>query len=553
MTAGAAAGPGPAAAGPLEQGRDAYARHAWGSAYESLEQADEAAPLAAADLELLATSAFMLGRVDDFLAVLERAHAAHVEDGNDLRAARCAFFVGVNLALRGDLGQASGWFGRAQRLVDRHGEDCAERGYLLMPVAMRHEASGDYEGAYAAATEAAELGERFGDADLFSLAVHTQGLALIRQGKPEAGLALMDEAMLAATAGELSPIVTGVVYCGVIAGCEEAFEVRRAREWTDALSDWCERQPELVAFGGRCLAHRAEIMQLHGAWAEALEEARRARSQSERALNLPAAGQALYLQGEVHRLRGEHAEAENAYREAHRLGREPQPGLALLRLAQGQPDSASASVRRALAESSEPLQRARLLPAQVEIALALGALDEARSACAELDDVGRRFPALMLDAVASACRGAVELAEGDAQAALVSLRRSVQAWQELDAPYGVARARVLAARACLALGDGDTAELELDAARSTFDALGAARDSEQAAALARPDRVPHGLTPRELEVLRLVATGMSNRQIASALVVSEHTVARHVQNMFVKLRVSSRAAATAFAFEHGLT
>jgi DNA-binding CsgD family transcriptional regulator len=538
----------------LERGRTFASGRAWADATAFLEHADEAAPLGAEDLDLLATSLYMLGRVDDFMGVLERAHQAYLDRGEGLRAARCAFFIGVNHALRGEMGPATGWFGRAQRLVEREGQDCAERGYLLLPVAMQHEATGNPEAAYAAAAEAAEIGERFRDTDLFSLAVHTQGLALIRQGRVAEGLALLDEAMLAATGGELSPIITGVVYCGVIAGCEEAFEVRRAREWTDALARWCAQQPEMVAFSGRCHSHRAEIMQLHGAWPDALEEAKRARERSERGMNQAAAGQAVYQQAEVQRLQGDLAAAESSYRDANRNGREPQPGLALLRLAQGDAASAAASIRRALGETAEPLRRARLLPAYAEIMLAVGEDADARAAAVELEEIGRLCESPLLRAVVEHVRGMVELAEGDARAALVSLRRGLQAWQELEAPYEAARTRVLLAQACRTLGDDDTADLELEAAGAAFDRLGALPDSARVASLAaRGDaRDTHGLTERELEVLRLVAAGKSNRQIASELVVSEHTVARHVQNIFSKLRVSSRAAATAFAFEHDL-
>lgn len=538
----------------LERGRASYGLRAWEDAHASLVHADQALPLAAHDLELLATSAFMLGAVDDFLSVIERAHHAHLDAGEPLRAVRCAFYLGVNLALRGDMGHAAGWFGRAQRLVEREGRDCVESGYLLMPVAMQNEAAGNYEAAFAAAATAAEAGERFRDADLFSLAVHTQGLVLIKQGRVGEGLPLLDEAMLAASAGELSPIVTGVVYCGVIAGCEEAYEVRRAREWTDALSRWCEQQPEMVAFSGRCHAHRSEIMQLDGAWTDALAEARRARERAERAMNPAAAGQAVYQQGEILRLQGEFVAAEAAYRDANGYGREPQPGLALLRLAQGDAETAGAAIRRALGETTPPLKRARLLPAYAEIMLTVGDTPDARRASDELAEVATRCDSVMLRAIVEHVRGAVELAEGDPRAALVSLRRAWQAWQELGAPYESARTRVLLAQACRAVGDDDTAALELEAAGAVFARLGAVPDVAVVTSLTRGgvSLDTHGLTQRELEVLRLVAAGKSNREIASALVVSEHTVARHVQNILGKLRVSSRTAATAFAFEHEL-
>ena len=538
----------------LERGRAAHAGRAWEHARVSLVRADSERPLGADDLELLATAAYMVGLMDDFLGVLERAHHGHVAAGKPLRATRCAFFLGVNLAMRGDMGHAAGWFSRAQRLVEREGRDCVESGYLLMPVAMRNEAAGNYEAAFAAAAAAAEVAERFRDADLFSLAVHTQGLVLIKQGQVAQGMALLDEAMLAASAGELSPIITGVVYCGVIAGCEEAYEVRRAREWTDALSRWCEEQPEMVAFSGRCRAHRSEIMQLDGAWTDALDEARRARDRAERAMSPAGAGHALYLQGEILRLQGDFVAAEEAFREANRFGREPQPGLALLRLAQGDAEAAAAAVRRALGETAEPLKRARILPATAEIMVAAGDHAEARRAADELAKVAARHGSVMLRALVEHVRGAVELAEGDAAGALVSLRQALKAWQELGAPYETARTRVLVGRACRALGDDDTAALELEAAGDVFTRLGAAPDAAMVASLTRrgAPRDPHGLTERELEVLRLVAAGKSNRQIASTLVVSEHTVARHVQNILAKLRVSSRTAATSFAFEHRL-
>ena len=538
----------------LAQGREAQAARAWADAHDALAQADDVTPLEAGDLELLATSAYMLGRVDEFLTVLERAHDAYVDDGDLLRAARCGFFLGVQLALRRELGRATGWFGRARRLVEREGRECVEQGYLLMPVAMQSEAAGDYDAVYATAAEAAAIGERFRDRDLFSLAVHTQGLARIRQERIADGLALLDEAMLHASAGELSPLITGVVYCGVIAGCEEAFELRRAREWTDALARWCAEQPDLVAFNGRCRVHRAEIMQLHGAWNDALEEARRGRERSEQAMNPDAAGQALYLQGELHRLRGELDAAETAYRDAHTLGREPQPGSALLRLARGDAEAAAAALRRALAETSEPLRRARLLPAFVEIMLAVGDEPAARTACEELEEIGRRCDRALLRASGEHARGSLELRAGNAEAALRSLRRASRTWRELDAPYEVARTRALLGLACRALGDEETARLELEAAAAGFARLGAGPDAVRVAELIgdRAAHELHGLTERELEVLRLVASGLSNREIAASLVVSEHTVARHLQNIFGKLRVSSRTAATAFAFEHDL-
>lgn len=538
--------------GHLERARGSYAARAWLDAYEAFLHADEASPLGAEDLELLATAAYMLGRDDEYLSALERAHHAFVEGGDSRRAVRCACWIGVNLALRGEMGPASGWLSRAQRMVDRQEEESGERGFLLIPRVFQHEAAGDFAAAAALAGEAVAIAERFGDAEGFALATYTQGHMLIKAGRVADGLALLDEAMVALASLELSPIATGIVYCGVILACQEVFEVRRAQEWTAALTRWCREQPDLVAFTGRCLLHRAEIMQLQGAWQGALEEARKASARFSLQRN-PAAGVASYRQAEVLRLQGEFAAAEEAYRDASRHGWEPQPGMAKLRLAQGNLDAAVAAIRRAIGETRAPLKRAALLPAHVEIELAIGDVGKARAACRELEDLAEAFDSTMLSALAAHSRGAIHLAEGDARGALVPLRKAAHLWQELEAPYETARARALTGSAYRALGDDEAAELELEAARGSFSELGAAPDLARldSQTTSSPDE-SHGLTRRELEVLRLVASGKSNREIAATLVISEHTVTRHVQNIFVKLGLSSRSAATAFAFEHDL-
>jgi DNA-binding CsgD family transcriptional regulator len=497
----------------------------------------------------------MLGRDDDYVSGLERAHQAYLEAGGVAPAARCAFWIGHNLLFRGERARTSGWFARGNRLLEGVEEDCVERGYLLIPVWLEQMGAGNYEAARATAAEAADIGERLGDRDLLWLARDDQGCALIKQGRVADGLRLVDEVLVAATAGELSPIVTGIVYCNTIAFCRDAYELRHAREWTEALRRWCDAQPEMVAHNGLCLVHRAEIMQLRGAWEDALQEARRAAERfTQGVLNQLACGRALYRQGEVHRLRGELDAAEDAYRGASRCGFEPQPGLALLRLAQDEGDASAAAIRRAVGEATQPLKRATLLPAYVEIMLAIGEHDRASAGCRELDEIAERQKSDALRGMAADVRGAVAEAEGDAQGALIELRRALELWQELEAPYEGACVRVLIGSACRALGDEDTAMLELEAAGEVFAELGAAPD------VARIDSlVPgaasieaHGLTKRELEVLRLVAAGKSNRDIAAELVISEHTVARHLQNIFAKLSVSSRTAASAFAFEHDL-
>jgi ATP/maltotriose-dependent transcriptional regulator MalT len=538
----------------LERGRDHHAGRAWTDAYEALSNADREGSLGGEDLELVATAAYMVGRENEYLEFLGRAYRAHLDAGDSLSAFHSSFWVGVNLARRGEMGPASGWLGRARRLLDREEGDCVERGYMMLPRVFELEGGGDWESAGRIAAEAAEIGERFADADLPALARHEQGHVLIRQGQVREGLGLLDEAMVAASSGELSPIVTGIVYCGVILACEDAHDLRRAREWTATLTRWCEEQPAMVAFTGRCLIHRAEIMQSQGAWAAALEEARRAAERSLLGENRWAAGEACYRQGELHRLRGDFAAAEAAYREASRQGREPQPGLALLRLAQGDAAAAAAAVRRVAEEETEPGRRAGLLPALVEIMLAVDEIEAARRAGEELEGLAGEFESATLEATGAHAAGAVELAGGNAAAALPSLRDAAQAWQELEAPYEAARSRELVGLACRALGDADSGELELESARGAFLELEAAPDvarlDSHLAGASSDDR--HGLTGRELEVLRLVAAGRSNREIAGALVISEHTVARHLQNIFAKLGVSSRTAAGAFAFEHRL-
>jgi DNA-binding NarL/FixJ family response regulator len=535
----------------LRRGRDSYASRAWLDAYTALSEADRAAPLEPDDLELLATSASMVGRMDEYLALLERAHLARLERGENLPAARLAGWLGMTLATEGEVGPASGWFARSRRLVEREGRECVEQGWLQIPESFMGLFSGELDAAYESAGVAVEFAERFRDPDLAAIALLIQGQSRIKQASIDEGLRLMDESMVGITTDAVSPVVTGIVYCGLIATCEEAFEVRRAREWTSALTRWCDAQPQMVSFTGRCLAHRAGIKQLRGEWEDALEEARVARERCEEAMNRPATGQALYQQGELLRLRGDFEAAEAAFQEATAFGREPQPGLALLRLAQGDQDAAAGMIRRAVAETSLPIVRASLLPAHAEIMVAVGALAEARRAADELTETAAGAKRPLLDAIEARVRGMVELAEGSAEAASDSLRHAARAWQELEAPYEVARTRVLLGLACRELGNEDVAALELEAAREVFEQLDARPDVASVDSISGSEDT-HGLSARELEVLRLVASGKTNREIADELVVSEHTVARHLQNIFTKLHVSSRTAAAAFAFEHEL-
>jgi DNA-binding CsgD family transcriptional regulator len=536
----------------VEQGRESYRRRAWRDAYQALSLADQTAPLGVDDLELVATAAYLIGRDADFHRLLDRAHHAHVQAGAPANAARCAFLLGLTLLFRGEVGQGTGWLARARRLIEDR--DCVEHGYLLLPTAEQHLAEGNGEAAHSAAARAVEIGRGFRDPDLVACARHVQGRALIQQERVGAGLALLDEAMLAVIGGELSPIFTGLIYCSVIEACQEVFALDRAGEWTSALNRWCEQQPDLVAFTSTCLVHRAEVMQFHGAWPEALAEARRACEGSSGGVVPEPPAAAFYRQAEIHRLRGEFAAAEEAYRSASRMGCEPQPGLALLRLAQGHTDAARAATSRLVTAATDPLRLLRLLPAHIEVMLTVGETQEARSGASTLESLAGRFGTDAVRAMAAQARGAVELAEGDARSALTSLRIAFELWRQVEAPYDAAWARVQIGAACRSLGDDDTGALEVRAAREVFERLGAAP------ALVRLDALDnnhaaapkHGLTNRELQVLRLVASGSSNKVIAAGLQVSERTVDRHVSNILRKLNVSSRTAATARAYDDNL-
>ena len=552
--------------GELEEGRAAYARRAWSDAYELLARADAQAPLADADLELLSWTAALSGHDVEGMRLLERLYQLRVDLEPPRRAAHVAFWLGFRLHAVGESGQSSAWLQRAQRLAEREPGGCAELGYVLVPSTMVTLHKGELEAGLAAATRIVEIGERFADANLIAFGRMLCGRALVRMGEIERGLALSDEAMLAATSGELAPIVTGLIYCSVIATFQLVYALRRAREWTAALASWCDSQPQLVPFAGSCLVFRAELMQLGGAWQQASEEMQRC-SERPRFPRDGSAAEAIYQRAEIERMRGELALAEDSYCRASEMGREPQPGLALLRLAQGEREAAQAAIRRVLGGAADDLRRAQFLPAFVEIMLASGELDAARDACAELERTAERFATEILAALAAHARGALALAEGDAQRALPPLRAAFAVWQQLQAPYIAARIRVLIGRACAALGDRDGERLERDAARHVFEKLGAARDLAALDAVAGPSAVPaarnapsaeagaapaHNLSARELEVLRLLATGKTNKVIAQGLFLSEKTVDRHVSNIFAKLDVRTRAAATAYAYEHGL-
>lgn len=537
----------------LERGREAFRRQAWADAYSLLSTAADETALDPGDLELHAKAAYLTGKETDCVDIWARAQQEFRDRGHTRKAARAAFWIGMILFNQGDHAQGSGWMARARRLAADYQEECVEEGFLRVPEALRHLRKGDAETARTLFGEATGIGKRFGNPDLMTLGRLGQGQALIHQQKIEEGTTLLDEVMVSVVSDEISPIVAGIVYCAVIDTCRKIYDLRRAKEWTAALSRWCDSQPDLIPYRGQCLVRRAEIMQLRGDWPDAMNEARRACDLSQSS-SPPAGGEAFYRRAELYRLQGDFSKAEETYQQASTLGRKPQPGLALLRLAQERLDAAVAAIRLAEEEAQDRTKRSRILPAFVEIMVAADQKEAARDAARELSGIADELDAPYLKALAGRAEGNVLLEEGEPRDALDVLRGAWSLLNEMEASYESARTRVLIGRACRDLGDGDTAQMELDAARSLFQKLGASPD------LDRLDSMPgksspessHGLTPRELEVLRLLATGKTNKEIASELYISERTVDRHVSNILGKLDLPSRAAATAYAYEHDL-
>jgi len=538
----------------LERARESHRRQAWVDACDEFAAADAVSPLGIEDIERFGESAAILGRADDAARLLQRAYQTYVDAGEVGAAVRCAFWLHQALVLKGDFAHAGGWIVRGSRLAETR-PGCAEQGYLLVPAAERQFGAGDYAGAFGTATRALELGDSCADQDLVNVAAHIRGRARIKQGRVAEGLALLDEVMLGISAGEASVGMTGWIYCSVIAACQELHELRRAREWTLALNAWCDAQPQFSgAYSGICRVHRAELLQLGAAWPDAIRAAQVACQLLTQGYGEIVAGMAFYRLAEIHRLRGETAEAEQAYRSTNRYGWETQPGLAQLRLAQGRVDVSAAAIRRAVGETADPLARSQLLPAYVEIMLAVPDLAAAHEGATELAEIAEAYGTAALHARSAHARGAVHLADGRPDTALPALRHAWRVWRDLDAPYEAARVRVLVGQACRALQDEDTAAMELDAARHVFSQLGAAPDLAAVEALTCKQQLDDaaGLSPREVEVLRLVAGGKTNHAIAAELFLSEKTVARHVSNIFTKLGVGSRTAAALYAFEHGI-
>lgn len=529
----------------LERARESFRQRDWQAAYDGFGRCDA---LSGDDHDARAESAWWLGRTAEAIDAYGEAYQFHVQAGAPPRAALSAFMLAVHTRLKGDAAQSDGWMARAQRLLADVPEGAAH-GYPLYLQIAGLMGSGDLEAATESALRMQDLGRRHGDATLIAIGVFFEGRSQIKQGNVKEGLALLDEAMLAALSDSLRPFWTGAIYCGLMDACHELVDLRRASEWTEATRRWCAPLPLATLYPGICRVHRAQVLQVHGAWEQAEDEAAGA-CRDLVGVDVFAVADGYYEIGQIRRLRGDVAGAETAYTRAHDLGRDPQPGLALLRLAQGRIDAASHSIAAALAGATgSRLERAPLHDAQAQIALAAGDLDLADRAAALLAETAAAFDSPGLEAAAHRCTGATVLARGDASSALPSLRLAVQLWQELDAPYEAARTRVLLGVAYRAVGDDDAGDRECAAARASFERLGAAADLQ---ALDQGSALPCGLTEREAEVIRLVASGKSNRAIAADLYLSEKTVARHLSNIFAKVGVASRSGATAFAFSSGL-
>lgn len=534
----------------LVRAREAYDRHEWVAAYDGLADLSPA-ELSADDFARLAMAAFLHGRPNDCIQALQRAHTAQLASGDVPGAARSAFWLGMVLLEGGEPAVAGGWVSRAKRLVDGLDEDVVERGYVLIHLFFQHLFAGEIDQARTLATEVEDYGRRFADPDLLAMGRCFLGRLKLYVGEVDEGFTLLDEAMAAVSAGEVSPVFSGQIYCALIEACQELSDFGRAEQWTTMLSRWCDTQQGLVAFTGQCAVHRGQIMRVHGAFTEALEELDQAQQRYVAAGSPPAAGLAWAERGEVLRIRGDLAAADDAFERAVGFGHDPQPSLALLRLTQGRTQAAVAAVRRLLAEPRDPVHRSQILSAATEVLLADGDTAQAADVASELSTLADRFRCDALRARARHAVGNVRLTQGAVAEAVVELQGAARIWTRLGAPYEAARSRALLGTALRELGDVESGDAELATARATFARLGAVPDERAAAGLLTP-AAPNGLSAREVEVLRLVASGLSNTEIATALVLSEKTVARHLSNIFTKLDVRTRTAAAAFAFEHHL-
>ena len=540
----------PGTTGNLEGAREALRRHDWPAARELLRGAMEAEPADGDALDLLAEAAWGMGAVEECIAARERAHAAHQSSADMDKAGNDAVWLAIHHVFLARYAISGGWLARARRELEPD-PGCVAYGRLLMVEALMQIFAGDHTKARATAEQALALGRDLESDDLQAFALQCLGNLLIDHGDVAGGLATFDEAMVLILQGGISIFVSGLTFCGLLSTCDALGDLRRAAEWTDATDRWNADHPT-VYFPGVCQVHRAGVLRWRGAWEQAEREAVRACS-ALRHFDVFAAASGFDEIGEIRRRLGDLAGAEQAFRQAEELVGQPRSGLALVRLAQGRLDAARAIATRALAETVAPLERAKLLPAQVQIALAAGDVDAARAAVEEFEATAEVFAGAALLAGACLARGRLQLAEGDAASAFPTLHSALQQWQRADVPHEAAIAQVLLAQACRAAGDEDGARTSFAAAIATFARLGAVPDARRARELEVPAALPGGLSEREAEVLRLVAAGMTNKQIDEQLFLSAKTVARHLSNIFTKIGVSSRAAATAYAFEQGVT
>jgi DNA-binding CsgD family transcriptional regulator len=524
--------------------RAAYDRRDWRSARAAFRAADRQGDLATDDVYALANCSWWLGELDESLPVMERAYRLAVDERRPEVAGLVALDIGYTFALRGEEAQSSGWMRRAVRLLERL-PDAVERGYLRHVDFEVEFSARNLDAAYEAATDVAALGERFGDETLTALGTLGRGRILVRRGVVDEGVTLLDEAMVAAVSDRLDPSWAGNIYCHLMLACHEIADLRRAGEWTEITARWCQGMPGAGPFMGICRVHRAQVMQVRGAWDQAERELEHVYDELSH-FDLEVVAEAHYVHGDVRRLRGDLGGAEARYRAALRLGRDPQPGLALLHLDRGRAESAAASLRLALATADgDRLERAKFLPAVVDVAVARGDVGTAQEAVGELEEIAATYGTTGLAAVALSARSALLVAAEEHEAAMPVLRRALLTWQQLGAPYEAARVRLRTARVCEALGDPEAGRLHRDAAEADLARLGAGPAVGDAAG-PRSD----GLTAREAEVLAFVASGRSNQQIADELVLSVRTVERHLATVYQKLGLqgrNARAAAVAYA------
>jgi ATP/maltotriose-dependent transcriptional regulator MalT len=531
--------------------RDALARRDWAAARRDFLAAKVQHALRSDDVHALAEAHWWLGFIQEAIAAYEEAYHRYLTEDRQERAAMSALDLAGTLFLRGDDAEGSGWMSRFHRILNEL-PDGVERAYANYFELETRAALMSLDEVAQQAHLIQEVARRDGDPNLAALSLVLEGRAMIRSGRVDDGMALLDEAMLNATSEQMNPAFAGNIYCNMIAACHELGDLRRMRQWTKSLARWCNQVPPAVLFTGICRVHQAQLLTVSGAWGEAERAASRVCIDLA-GIQVESVAEAHYALGEVRLRRGDLKGAESALEQADRLGRDPQPALALIRFAQGHRARARAMLDVALAAvAGQPLARARLLTALVEVTLEDGDLEAAKKAADELAETAATFGTDVLRAASLQATGAVLLSDAQWVEALSVLRESCRTWQDLDAPYEAARVRLLLARACNALSDTDSADRALNAAADVFDRLGAKLDARKLATLRRTPRLPDGLTEREVQVLTLVAAGRTNRQIADALVISHKTVARHLSNIFVKCGLTTRAAATAYAFEHDL-